>query len=1142
MLVAALVAPPARADTTVVGSTTLPITFGATTVDASPQNAPVFQGDASGNYVLSSPVSGTITSWSFNSGGAASGKTFALRVLRPVGSDWLGVATSAPVAVSGTVGVDSHQGPNSTSLPIQAGDRIALEPVNDVDTPIEDGVSGQDGIRYFTAAFPDGTSASLAPGATSDDGQVVPVQATVQFTPGGGGGGPGGGSGTPPTALLSAPHASAKAGSPLVFDPTATNLHGLAASSYTYTFPNGATAVCDAARPVLSPVFSGPVSGNATVTVRTATGGTGTASVPFSVKSHGAKISSAVKARLISSTCSSSQATVPSAVLKNSHNCVVSGPPDRVQAGFVEMQGGCIAEPVRLDSLPGADADLLPLITNIRHRLGLPPLHLTKIVNNPYPANDAFYASRLPVHINGLTVTPASGHAVILAVGAVGGFSGFIHKGLVYVVSDDATISVGPGAGVPLDSGRIEWNVSERDANGVPRGEKGVPILGVTLSNTAHAIPGIGWLAGLVVDQIPGADQKLTTLSFNIHRDSAGVPTYVTDMPFEFTNLPFGISSNSSTSVTVGAVLSADNDRGLNIDSFDVSAPKGFIGPLTVDDIKLHYARDADPAHGYAANTMTGSADAEVLDGRLGAKIVLGTGGLHSFTIDYQGSLPIFPPDVPIIYLTGATGSLDLDTEQLQLDSHFSIGGNVNNGCGLIGDHGNTTVSFDPLNINVFGNAEFFCIPAGRQSFLAIDHRGYATFGSQDDLVIPPGGGPGTPGPKIELKGNFSGQAFFAPSDDHYAIQVEGGQSMDFLGISSGGSAVISDKGMAACADISGPFGFHWTPGLGARYTLNDITKLSFDPAELAKFIADRLDFDGDGCDLAPYETLGAGGPPTSSRVHSAANSFTVPKGEKVAAVLFHGSGAPPAVILHGPNGRVIDASGTSPVVNGTELVLHLTGANETEVEIAGNNAGTWTIDAAPGSAPISSVATSHQIPAPKVTGHVTGHGAFRFLHYSLSNIPRGTKVSFVEQGKGGGEFLGHPRGSHGKLRFTPSDARRGRRMIIAQFTALDGLPKPPVTVTRYTASPPRPGRPSHLRVRRGRGRVVVTFRPAARSEHQLVSVLLSNHAARPYVLGPHAKKLVIHVPRRVRVVALAVRGVEGGLEGPAARFGKRRV
>src|SRR5262249_28284761 len=160
--------------------------------------------------------------------------------------------------------------------------------------------------------------------------------------------------------------------------------------------------------------------------------------------------------------------------------------------------------------------------------------------------------------------------------------------------------------GLPLQRGLIDWNVSEHDANGIPRGEKGVPILGVSLSNTAHAIPGIGWLAGLVVDQIPGADQKLTTLSFNINGDDPNNPIYVTKMPFESTNLPFGISASSSTSVTVGAVLSADNDRGLNLDSFDVSAPKGFIGPLTVDDIKLHYAHDADPAHGYAANTMTG--------------------------------------------------------------------------------------------------------------------------------------------------------------------------------------------------------------------------------------------------------------------------------------------------------------------------------------------------------------------------------------------------------------------------------------------------------------------------------------------------------------------------------------------------------
>src|SRR5947209_8517261 len=91
---------------------------------------PVFQGDAGPGYVVSSPVTGTVTTWSFLSGGATAG-SYRLRVLRPPplpGGAWTAAGTSAAVPTDGTAG-DHVLGPFSTSLPITAGDRVALEPV-----------------------------------------------------------------------------------------------------------------------------------------------------------------------------------------------------------------------------------------------------------------------------------------------------------------------------------------------------------------------------------------------------------------------------------------------------------------------------------------------------------------------------------------------------------------------------------------------------------------------------------------------------------------------------------------------------------------------------------------------------------------------------------------------------------------------------------------------------------------------------------------------------------------------------------------------------------------------------------------------------------------------------------------------------
>jgi hypothetical protein len=173
----------AVADTTTVGELSLSPNNGL--ADDTGLTIPVFQGDASGNYLVSSPQTGTIISWSFLSGGLPPGSHFVLRVLAPAdatGTNWRAVATSAPAAVRSPSGTDALNGPFPAAIAIEAGDRIALEPTDEGSTPIEQGVHGQDGIRYFAKAFGDGSSAPLAPGSSADNGQVVPIQATVQFT------------------------------------------------------------------------------------------------------------------------------------------------------------------------------------------------------------------------------------------------------------------------------------------------------------------------------------------------------------------------------------------------------------------------------------------------------------------------------------------------------------------------------------------------------------------------------------------------------------------------------------------------------------------------------------------------------------------------------------------------------------------------------------------------------------------------------------------------------------------------------------------------------------------------------------------------------------------------------------------------
>jgi hypothetical protein len=69
----------------------------------------------------------------------------------------------------------------SPGIAVQPGARIALVPIDAGNVPIERGVNGTDGIRYFSQPFSGGlgSSQAVAAGSSADNGQVVPIQATV---------------------------------------------------------------------------------------------------------------------------------------------------------------------------------------------------------------------------------------------------------------------------------------------------------------------------------------------------------------------------------------------------------------------------------------------------------------------------------------------------------------------------------------------------------------------------------------------------------------------------------------------------------------------------------------------------------------------------------------------------------------------------------------------------------------------------------------------------------------------------------------------------------------------------------------------------------------------------------------------------
>jgi hypothetical protein len=121
---------------------------------------------------LTSPVNGTVTSWSFKSN-SASGNPVSLRILTQVsGTTFTGAGTSGSVPdAAGIVG------PNPTSLPIKAGDFIGLNGNSELFEA--SGVGGATQAWWTMPQLVDGTT--RAAGGSSSTTEVL-VQATIEPT------------------------------------------------------------------------------------------------------------------------------------------------------------------------------------------------------------------------------------------------------------------------------------------------------------------------------------------------------------------------------------------------------------------------------------------------------------------------------------------------------------------------------------------------------------------------------------------------------------------------------------------------------------------------------------------------------------------------------------------------------------------------------------------------------------------------------------------------------------------------------------------------------------------------------------------------------------------------------------------------
>jgi hypothetical protein len=176
---AAFTAAPASAATTTVGS---PLTAAVTNELCS---APCTVANlAVAGATVKVPATGTITSWSFKANTGGMTGTYALRVVRPSGTGFIGAGT---LVASGINTATDQVFTKTANQPVNAGDFIGLDTLAGPGSPDATSPSPADQIAYFAGPDLSDNGGALA-GIMLPQHEVL-VQATIETASAGNGGG-----------------------------------------------------------------------------------------------------------------------------------------------------------------------------------------------------------------------------------------------------------------------------------------------------------------------------------------------------------------------------------------------------------------------------------------------------------------------------------------------------------------------------------------------------------------------------------------------------------------------------------------------------------------------------------------------------------------------------------------------------------------------------------------------------------------------------------------------------------------------------------------------------------------------------------------------------------------------------------------
>lgn len=552
--------------------------------------------------------------------------------------------------------------------------------------------------------------------------------------------------------------------------------------------------------------------------------------------------------------------------------------------------------------------------------------------------------------------------------------------------------------------------------------------------------------------------------------------------------------------VTGDATIELSNPEGARLNALNIRLAEFTLAGVGVREASLVYSDDPVRLAG-AVDVKVGTAGPAVR-----AELVLAappgsrTLRFQSFFGSYDGP-PHIPlgPGVDLVHLDG-TFRLYPPVTELEAGVGVTVGGPPPVPCPPYRIDGRVRLHFypAPFVLRIDGAGRMFCVPVA-SGYLEVQDTGYVGFGGAFNFNY--------------VVASVSGRLDAAFLFPHF--QAEAAIEACIVGfICRGAAGIISDRGMAACirfkllvVTVAAGAGTDWPPPKNARVFT--------------------------GCDFGRYRTVVR--PARASAV--AERTFHVGTDLRAVSVAVAGAGRAPDVELRGPKGESLVLPAEGPLESGAAAGFRSPVDGHAYFLIGQPSSGTWRVVPRDGSSAVTGVEVAEGLPAPDIdvqaaSGAASASGK-RVFRYSVAPIA-GQRVTFIERAPGGDRVLGIATGRRGILRFTPSDARGTERSIVA-LVEQDGRPRDNVVVARFTASPPKPGKPAGIRARRRGSSLVVTWSAAARAQRYEARIRLSDGRSLFFARPAPARSFTVWGVAKATRATVRVVGVRGrSRTGPA--------